>query len=305
MHPPDRILSRYAILSRVDTRLRLAADRATAETWALVLSSQAIPSQLVKNEDGWLISVPERDSDRAQQVLAAYDRDLVEEIKPSRTPLEYGPTRVGFAIAVLLCGFFLVSGPYTPAVFWFRSGSAVSERILAGEWWRAITALTLHVDLPHLLGNAASLAIFATAVCRSLGPGLGSTLILVAGMLGNVLSASIHGPGHLSVGASTGVFGAIGILCGQQFVRRRALRSRSRPAWLALAAGLALLAFLGTSERSDMAAHASGLLVGVVLGSLAALAVRSPPGPAIQTIGLSASAAMAVLAWLVALDASP
>ena len=285
MLPPEiGILRRYAILSRVDTRLRLAADRATAETWALVLSSQAIPCQLVKDEGGWLVYVPERESDRAEQVLAAYDRDLVEEITPSQAPLEYGPTQAGFAIAVLLCGFFLVSGPYDRAAFWFRSGSAVSERILAGEWWRAITALTLHVDLPHLLGNAASLAIFATAVCRSLGPGLGSALILVAGMLGNVLSASIHGPGHLSVGASTGVFGAIGILCGQQFVRRRALRSRSRPAWLALAAGLALLAFLGTGERSDMAAHASGLLVGVMLGFLAALALRSPPGPAMQTI---------------------
>ncbi|MEE9281073.1 MAG: rhomboid family intramembrane serine protease [Myxococcota bacterium] len=289
----------------MDIPLRCAADQATAETWALVLSSQSIPSQLVRGDAGWEVCVEVREADRARQVLAAYDRDLEEDAVRARPALEYGPTATGLLLAALLCAMFLVSGPYDPAAAWSRAGSAAAERILAGEWWRTATALTLHADLPHLLGNAASLAIFGTAVCWSLGPGLGAGLILLSGMLGNAASAAVYGPGHLSVGASTAVFGAIGILCGQQFVRRRALRSGSRPAWVALAVGLALLALLGTGERSDMAAHAFGLLAGGALGSLAAVSLARSPGAVVQTLALLASAVALTVAWLAALGSSP
>lgn len=283
--------------------MRRAADQPMAETWALVLSSQAIPSQLMKDDRGWLVCVPPEQAEHASQVLADFDRDQAEEASPERSPVEYGSTPVGLGIGVLLVLFFWVTGPHDAAVFWFRDGAAASERILAGQWWRTATALTLHADVAHLLGNAISLAIFATAAGRSFGPGLASVLVLGAGMLGNALSAAAHGPGHLSVGASTSVFGAIGILCGQQFVRRRALGARSRPAWLALAAGLGLLAFLGTGERSDMAAHLFGLLVGTLLGILATLALARPPNRVLQAIGLAACAATVVLAWLSALGA--
>src|SRR2546430_9329762 len=62
--------------------------------------------------------------------------------------------------------------PYTTL---FRS------RMMAGEWWRAVTALTLHADAPHLLGNALASALLVTAVCQQLGPGVGLWLVLLAG----------------------------------------------------------------------------------------------------------------------------
>ena len=288
----------------MDEPLRRAPDQSTALAWSLALSSQGIPSQVAKSGGSWVVAVPGERAVEAEQVLADYDADLAEETG-RRAALHYGSTRAGVVLAVGVAAFFLVTGPYDPRGSWFVFGSSASDRIFAGEWWRTVTALTLHMDLPHLLGNVAALAIFATAVCASLGPGLGTMLILLSGAIGNAVSAAVHGSGHVAVGASTAVFGAVGILCGQQFVRRRSLRSRSAPAWLALAAGVGLLAMLGTGERSDMVAHSSGLAVGTLLGVLFAGILTRSPGVVVQTLGLLASAATIWVAWLEALARQP
>src|SRR5207245_1142953 len=85
---------------------------------------------------------------------------------------------------------------------------------------------------------------------------------LRAGAGGNVLNAVLRGAHHSAVGASTAVFGAIGLLGGLQFGRKR----RRRGAWLPIAGSLALLAMLGSDREADIVAHLFGLLVGGVLG---------------------------------------
>jgi rhomboid protease GluP len=50
------------------------------------------------------------------------------------------------------------------------------------------------------------------AACDQLGPGVGLWLVLLAGTAGNALTAVAYGTQHNSVGASTAMFGAIGIL---------------------------------------------------------------------------------------------
>src|SRR5438034_425376 len=70
----------------------------------------------------------------------------------------------------------------------------------------------------------------------------------------------------VSIGASTAVFGALGALAAFPQHRRRA--------WVPLGAGLALLAFLGTSKRADLAGHLCGFVAGLLLGAVAS---RLPP----------------------------
>src|SRR5262249_1728467 len=173
---------------------------------------------------------------RALATLAAYER----ERRPRRVdvPAEYGGTYAGLVVAMLLGVFYLVTGPATRGTSWVQVGSGAAERGLGGAIWGTVTALTLHADPAHVLANAVSGAVLLTAVGRLLGPGLGAWLVLLAGAGGNALNAWLHGANHISIGASTAVFGALGILGGLQFGR---LRGRRR-AWLAIAATLALLA---------------------------------------------------------------
>jgi membrane associated rhomboid family serine protease len=181
---------------------------------------------------------------------------------------------------------------------WFERGSADAARLMAGEWWRAITALTLHADVPHLIGNALATVILVTAVCWNLGPGVGLWLVLLAGAGGNALTAIAHRTDHVSVGASTATFGAIGILAALRIAGRTG--SGRRKWWVVLAAGLALLALLGTGPHADILAHLFGFLVGGGLGLIAALGLRRPVPALVQWLLVVAFAAVLVLAWRVA-----
>ena len=177
-----------------------------------------------------------------------------------------------------------------PARNLVERGSADAARMLDGEWWRAMTALTLHVDLAHVAANAVAIAIFLGAVARRLGPALATWLALAAGVAGNVLTALVTGGGHVSIGASTAVFGALGTLSALQVPRRRT--------WLTLGVGVALLGFLGTGARADLLAHVFGFAAGATEG----LAVRrmKPPrrSPLQPALALAAVAPIAIAWWL-------
>jgi rhomboid protease GluP len=207
------------------------------------------------------------------------------------------------ALALVLA--YLVTGPRADQSRSFLAGSADSERILSGEPWRAVTALTLHADPAHLVANVTAGALLATAVCRTVGGGLGAVLIVASGVGGNALNALLQGPQHVSIGASTAVLGAVGLLSGLAFVRtRRAVRRRRGRAWLPLAAGLALLGMLGSDPRTDLGAHLCGFLVGVVLGAITGSAMASVPGRGVQRALALATAVVVAASWWLALRAA-
>jgi membrane associated rhomboid family serine protease len=204
-------------------------------------------------------------------------------------------------MAALLVLAYAWTGPRAEGGVAFRAGGADADRILSGEVWRAATALTLHADLSHLVANATAGAFLATAVCRTLGGGLGAFLIVAAGAAGNLLNATLNGPPHVSVGASTAVLGAVGLLSGLAFVRtRRARRGRGR-AWLPLAAGLALLGMLGADPHTDLGAHLCGFVVGVALGALCGWTLPVVPGRGVQRVLATAALAVVVVSWWLAL----
>ena len=185
---------------------------------------------------------------------------------------------------------------------WFERGSADAQKILNGEFWRTVTALTLHADVVHALSNAIAVALFLGVVSSVLGIGLGAALMLMAGAGGNLANAFLHGSAHVSVGASTSIFGAVGLLGGVAVITRGRASSKRR-VWLPIAAAFALLAMLGTGgERVDIWAHLFGLLVGGVLGILVALTTPRPPGLAIQWACGGAAAAVLIYCWIIALQ---
>ncbi len=282
--------------------IRISPDGQQAEAWAFVLEAVGVPHQVMSMTNGWAVLVDPADAARASAALEAHDREAAEPAS-DHPPPDHGASPVALLVPAALVAFFFITGPRGPGP-WFSAGSAVADRIVAGDLARAVTALTLHADLAHVAGNALSLAIFLSALCRWLGAGLAMSLVLASGIVGNLVTAFVHGAHHDSVGASTAAFGAIGILGGLQFVRRFRVTTRvdrRRRALTAIAACLGLFAMLGVGERSDVLAHLFGLGAGLVLGLVAGLVVRRPLTAWAQVaLGLGAAGTVAG-AWILAL----
>ena len=284
------------------TLLRVTGDQHLAEEWELVLLAQGLSPSLQRSPDGVLLSVREDEVERALASLSAYEQENPRKVAERIEPMETGTILAGSAVALMLLLFFFVTDQWLPALPWFDRGSADAQRILQGELWRMVTALTLHADVAHALSNAVAAFLFFSAVASMVGVGLGGALVLLAGTGGNIANAFLHGSPHVAVGASTAVFGAIGILGSLGVARRRPSALSRWRAWLPLAAALALLGMLGSSgERVDIWAHLCGLLVGTVLGVLIALVMpRTPPVLSIQwTCGTAASAVL-IYCWILA-----
>src|SRR4029453_5576354 len=123
-----------------------------AEECAVVLASNGIAHRLEPTDAGWMGMGAARDAERASSALVEYDQENRDEAPSDPSPPPYGTTWIGGVIAALLVGFFAVTGPRGPNV-WFDQGSASARTILSGEVWRTVTALTLHADLAHVLSN--------------------------------------------------------------------------------------------------------------------------------------------------------
>jgi rhomboid protease GluP len=271
-------------------------NRRRADEWAVVLAAAGIEHWMRHRGDGWALIVPAAAGAAAVESLAAYDRENTPE--PAATPTS--PARpmsiAGVVVALLLIGFFAITGPRAGRSAWFDAGSADAARILAGEWWRTVTALTLHADAPHVFGNAVACAVLASAVIQQLGPGLGLALLLLAGAAGNAMTAAIHGTGHASVGASTAIFAAVGILAALR-VLPNAETPRRGKWWVVLGACVLFPVLLGAAPNTDHLAHLFGLLAGAALGLVTGLTIRRPLPAVVQWLLAAATAAAVIAAW--------
>ena len=177
--------------------------------------------------------------------------------------------------------------------------------IADGSWWRAVTALTLHADEGHLVGNLLAGMAIGTIAAQLLGQGLAWLAILLAGSIGNLIASMLRGPDFGAIGASTAVFGALGIVSAftrQCRWRERHLRMRRLAP---LGAGVLLLAFLGFGgERTDVVAHITGFAVGLGLGwALARWYERVPRGDRAQWVYGGVAVGLVAVAWSIALGA--
>jgi len=182
-------------------------------------------------------------------------------------------------------------------------GDSQAALVMSGQLERTITALTLHADLSHVVGNALFGGFFLAALSGRLGLGFALLSFIVSGALGNLANAVYYGAAHSSVGASTGVFGLVGVLAGLAAWQRHQRFPRRRGAWVAFGAGLGVVAMLGgPGPRVDFSAHLFGLAAGALTGIALALPLssRPRPGTSAQVAAAAISAALVLGAWRMA-----
>ena len=166
-----------------------------------------------------LFSVFRRKRWRALVGLSAYERENPPKLRERDEPAEPPNLVAGASIAGTLLLFFFITVAGYPTVQWFERGSADADRILLGELWRTVTALTLHANLAHAL-LAPWHHFFSRCLSTLLGPGLGSALVLACWRRRR--SCQRPCPRHGSrLGQSLYVgFGAVGMLGGLGLARR-------------------------------------------------------------------------------------
>ena len=253
-------------------RLRQANER------ALVIAAMGLPYWVFCQESHFLLYVENAHSAQATEELALYEierrQNPFRRIRRLGHAARTSPSASLFVFTWVLALSFLVQhrGPS-----WLTSAGELSPKavLTQGEWWRVVTALTLHADLGHLGANLATGICFAFFLLPLLGTGVTWSAILLSGALGNLLNAWFYrSEPHFSIGASTAVFGALGILVGAQIAAQTATSRTRLRLWeiiLPIGAGAALLAYLGVGDKEqsvDFMAHFWGLIMGVPLGVL-------------------------------------
>lgn len=272
-----------------------ARDRARCnEAWA-VLDAVRIPAEVVHEDGIYHLMVHESDAARALRELEDYVREAVRPApEPDWTPLSDGRI-AAFVYAAVLVLVTAATGRHVFGADWFDAGRAQSGSIVSGQWWRAVTALTLHIDARHLLGNLLFGSVLGLLAAQGLGAGVAWLAIVVGGTLGNLANAFLRDPSHAAVGASTAVFAALGLLVGFALRRNRGRPGGAVRRWSPLVAGVLLLAWTGTSgERTDVLAHVSGLAAGVALGAVSGFV----PTALLKKRSLQALASLTALALL-------
>ncbi len=206
-------------------------------SYVAVLASLSIDYHLTKKGNGWELWVPDADHEKALACIEQYIKEAnthSENTNEKQPP--YEKTYGGFFAALILLVSHFLKGPGYQRMEIINYWSASAEQILNGELHRTVTALLLHSDDLHFAGNFMGLALFGTAVCNSLGSGLGLLMILLTGMLGNFFNALLYQEGHVAIGASTAVFGAVGILAMIRFYHEIKRRDRRSKPWLPIGA---------------------------------------------------------------------
>lgn len=274
----------------------------------LVLEAAGIAAWAQSRRGWWMLIVEPADFQTARAELEDYRR---ENQSVSTRALQTAPVydgaiagAVGYAFVILLIG--IATLPWTLGIDLFSPGEMQAGRVVAGDWWRTVTALTLHVDEGHLASNLLFGVLFGFLAGRALGGGVAWSAIVLGGTLGNAINAIVQAPEHTSVGASTAVFAALGVLVANALRPRQSGEESLLRRWRPLVGGLMLLALVGVGgERTDVTAHVTGFLSGLLVGWVASrLPVRWLADDRVQLVSGFATLVMISLAWVVALNAS-
>ena len=279
-------------------------NRQSCSDRALVLAASRIPHQLVDDGVSAALVVPAEYSARAAAELRLYEDENPPVRPKQQNRVAYQdaiPGVVGYILVISAVAW--LAGYSIFGYDWFDAGRVDGTLIRNGEWWRTITALTLHSGAKHLIGNLVFGVLFGLFAGRLIGSGVAWLAIIAAAATGNIANTLLLESAHRSIGASTAVFAALGLVAG--FVWRGELMAQDRWSYRygPIIGGLALLMFTGTGgPNTDIGAHLLGFVCGFLTGMLLIALGPVPTDRRSQTVAGGIAILLVVTSWIVALQ---
>ena len=143
-------------------------------------------------------------------------------------------------------------------------GAMYGPYLAAGQYWRLVTAMFIHVGIFHLAFNSIGLWIFGRMAETLFGSSKFVLIYVLAGLCGAVVSY-IFNPIAIAAGASGAIFGVLGALAAFFLTMYKDPNARKNLyGLLGLAALNLVFGFL--SEGIDNWAHMGGFVAGFFLG---------------------------------------
>jgi rhomboid protease GluP len=158
----------------------------------------------------WKDEYDEADVEGEKQVALSLAN---QKVKSEKALFENGkPFYTYILIAIQVIVYFLMeaAGGSTESSVLVEFGAKVNSLILAGEWWRLLTPIVLHIGLLHLVMNTLALYYLGPTVERLFGRSRFLFIYLFAGFSGS-LGSLLFSP-NISAGASGAIFGCFGAL---------------------------------------------------------------------------------------------
>jgi len=247
--------------------------RRHCEERLLVLTAVEVEGFITRVDGEFLLQVASADVGYAARHLAQYEAENRPPPPSPPPPRLYRHAWVGCVVyALVLLGVAVALSNGLVRLDAFDVGELDAARVQAGQWWRGWTALTLHLDGPHLAANLGAGIWFGYLAARQMGNGTAWLLTVSGAGLANLLEGLLGPPEHRAVGASTAVFSALGAMSAYSWRERFALPQRWARRWGPLIAGVILLGWTGSAgEGTDVVGHLGGFALGALLGATAAL----------------------------------
>ena len=241
------------------------------------------PCWVIAGETGFDLMADTTAIEGIRAEIAAYENErppAAPKFTPEETHFRFPAGRAALALWIVALVASFAWQSRHPG--WSDIGASSSAGLFDHhEWWRPFTSLFLHADAPHLVGNLVAGTFFGTLVARSISAARGWPMILASGALGNALTSMVVWPDpFVSIGASTAVFGALGILSGLGFASLLQHRIRLSPARTAapVIGGIIVLGLMGGGApdgNTNVLGHVLGFASGLACGFLHATFSRA------------------------------
>jgi rhomboid protease GluP len=186
----------------------------------------------------------------------------------SKSSKMFMPTYVLIAANVAVYAYTcFLSGDITTSDAVVLNYGQYNSAVFKGEVWRLFTAMFIHADITHIVGNMLFLLIFGLRAEKLFDLKEYFLVYFLSGLAGGLLTLLL-GPSTVSVGASGAIFGMIGACT---IYARRAI---GQSIVTALLYSFFLL-IINISQNVNVFAHLGGLIAGLLIG-YALAATRQP-----------------------------